>query len=125
MLASGLFAITLDEQAAYIIQAFAMGIAGGATRIGVFKMIDTPSDLVANPEPFGLVRADGSRRPAFDAYRTAATYWPAFKAANWNNGPTSPSSQFPAPAAPQRCYGRAPHRQSRFRSPLRLARRHW
>lgn len=76
---NGQFAITLDEQAAYIVQAFAMGIAGGATRIGVFKMIDTPSDLVANPEPFGLVRADGSRRPAFYTYRVAATYLAGFQ----------------------------------------------
>jgi hypothetical protein len=75
----GLFAITLEEQAAYIVQAFAMGIAGGAARIGVFKMIDTPTDLTANPEPFGLVRADGSRRPAFDAYRVAATYMAGFQ----------------------------------------------
>lgn len=73
------FVITLEEQAAYIIQAFAMGIAGGAARIAVFKMIDTPTDLVANPEPFGLVRADGSRRPAFDAYRVATTYMAGFQ----------------------------------------------
>jgi hypothetical protein len=73
------FAITLEEQAAYVIQAFAMGIAGGATRIGVFKMIDTPTDLAANPEPFGLVRADGSRRPAFNAYRVATTYMAGFQ----------------------------------------------
>jgi len=76
---NGQFAITLDEQAAYMIQAFAMGIAGGASRIGVFKMIDTPTDLAANPEPFGLVRADGSHRPAFGAYRVATTYMAGFQ----------------------------------------------
>ena len=75
----GLFAITLDEQAAYVVQAFAMGIAGGASRIGIFKTIDTSTDLAANPEPFGLVRADGSRRPAFTAYRVAATYMAGFQ----------------------------------------------
>jgi hypothetical protein len=73
------FAITLEEQAAYVIQALAMGIAGGASRIAVFKMIDTPGDLAANPEPFGLLRADGSRRPAFSAYRVAATYLAGFQ----------------------------------------------
>jgi hypothetical protein len=73
------FAITLEEQAAYIIQAFAMGIAGGAARISLYKMIDTPTDLAANPEPFGLVRADGSRRPAFNAYRVASTYLAGFQ----------------------------------------------
>lgn len=73
------FSITLEEQAAYIIQAFATGIAGGAGRISVFKMIDTPTDLVANPEPFGLVRANGSRRPAFDTYRIATNYLAGFQ----------------------------------------------
>jgi hypothetical protein len=73
------FAITLEEQAAYIVQAFAMGIAGGAARIGVFKMIDTPTDISANPEPFGLLRADGSRRPAYNAYRVATTYLAGFQ----------------------------------------------
>jgi hypothetical protein len=78
---NGQFAITLEEQAAYMIQAFAMGIAGGAARVGVFKMIDTPTDLVANPEPFGIVRADGSRRPAFTSYQVAATYLAGFQKA--------------------------------------------
>ncbi len=87
MPAGGRFAITLDEQAAYIIQAFAMGIAGGAARIGVFKMIDTPTDLAANPEPFGLVRADGSRRPAFTAYQVAATYLAGFQSAQLEQRP--------------------------------------
>ncbi len=73
------FAITLEEQAAYIVQAFAMGIAGGASRISVFKMIDTPGDLSANPEPFGLVRGDGSRRPAFQTYQVATTYLAGFQ----------------------------------------------
>lgn len=73
------FAITLEEQAAYTIQAFAMGIAAGAARIAVFKMIDTSTDLAANPEPFGLLRADGSRRPAFNTYRVATTYMAGFQ----------------------------------------------
>jgi hypothetical protein len=64
-----------------------MGIAGGATRIGVFKMIDTPTDLAANPEPFGLVRADGSRRPAFAAYRVAATYMAGFQSGQLEQRP--------------------------------------
>jgi hypothetical protein len=84
---NGQFAITLDEQAAYMIQAFAMGIAGGASRIGVFKMIDTATDLVANPEPFGLVRADGSRRPAFNAYRVATTYMAGFQSGQLEQQP--------------------------------------
>ncbi|MCZ7667210.1 MAG: hypothetical protein M5U34_08335 [Chloroflexi bacterium] len=36
-------------------------------------MQDTEGDKAANPEPFGLVKRDGSRRPAFDTYRVAIT----------------------------------------------------
>jgi len=72
------FQVTLEDQATFIIQTFALAIAAGASRIGVFKLIDTPGDIAANPEPFGLVRADGSRRPAFTAFQVAATYLAGF-----------------------------------------------
>jgi hypothetical protein len=75
------FKITLEEQAAFIVQAFAMGLAGGAERIAVYKMADTPGDKAANPEPFGLVRMDGSRRPAFAAFQVAALYLAGFRSA--------------------------------------------
>ena len=75
------FQITLDEQAAFIVQAFAMGMAAGAERIAVYKLADTPGDKAANPEPFGLVRMDGSQRPAFRAFQIAATYLAGFRSA--------------------------------------------
>jgi hypothetical protein len=75
------FKITLDEQGAFIVQALAMGLAAGAERIAVYKMADTPGDRAANPEPFGLVRLDGSPRPAFAAFQTAATYLSGFRSA--------------------------------------------
>jgi hypothetical protein len=89
------FAISLEEQAAYIVQAFAMAIAGGATRIGVFKMIDTPTDRAANPEPFGLVRANGSRRPAFNTYRVAATYMAGFQGGELEQRPDASIVRIP------------------------------
>ncbi|OGO41470.1 MAG: hypothetical protein A2Z04_03540 [Chloroflexi bacterium RBG_16_57_9] len=64
------FPLTMDEQAAYVIQALAMGLAGGADRIAIYKMVDIPA-LPPNAEPYGLVRHDGSLRPAFAAYRAA------------------------------------------------------
>ncbi|MCO5187225.1 MAG: hypothetical protein M9918_03320 [Anaerolineae bacterium] len=68
-------AVTLSvmqpEQAAYIPQAMALALAADVDRIGVFKLKDIDSDRDANPEPFGLLREDGSRRPAFDTYRIA------------------------------------------------------
>ncbi len=60
-----------DEQAAFMPQALVSALAAGAERIAVYKMMDTPDDRQANPEPFGLLRMDGSRRPAFRALQVA------------------------------------------------------
>lgn len=64
-------AVDLNEQAAFIPQALAAAMAAGAERIAVYKLKDTAGDRAANPEPFGLIRWDNSRRPAFDTYRIA------------------------------------------------------
>ncbi len=66
-----MFRITLEEQAAFIGQALALALAAGTERLAVYKLIDNPGDHFANPEPFGLVREDGSPRPAYQAYRVA------------------------------------------------------
>jgi hypothetical protein len=66
--------VTQPEQAAFIPQALALAMAAGAQRIAVYKLQDTPDDVAANPEPFGLLRLDGSRRPAFSAYQVAIQY---------------------------------------------------
>ena len=68
------FRVSQQEQAAFIPQAFAVGLAAGAQRIGIYKMQDTADDVAANPEPFGLLRMDGSRRPAFTTYQVAVQY---------------------------------------------------
>ena len=64
-------AVDLNEQAAFIPQSIAAALAAGAERVAVYKLKDTAGDRAANPEPFGLIRWDESRRPAFDAYRVA------------------------------------------------------
>ncbi|KAA3660552.1 MAG: hypothetical protein DWQ04_19110 [Chloroflexi bacterium] len=66
--------VTQQEQAAFIPQALAVSLAAGAQRIAIYKMMDTPGDVAANPEPFGLIRMDGSRRPAFTTYQVAIQY---------------------------------------------------
>jgi hypothetical protein len=66
--------VTQNEQAAFIPQAMVAGLAAGAERIAVYKLKDTDEDRAANPEPFGLVRLDGSERPAFATYRIAIDY---------------------------------------------------
>ena len=68
------FHVTQQEQAAFIPQVLAAGLAAGAQRIAIYKMQDTEGDAAANPEPFGLLRRDGSRRPAFATYQVAMQY---------------------------------------------------
>ena len=66
--------VTLNEQAAFMPQALAVALAAGADRVAVYKLKDLESDRAANPEPFGLLRMDGSRRPAFTTYQVAVRY---------------------------------------------------
>ncbi|MCA9926423.1 MAG: hypothetical protein KC421_28840, partial [Anaerolineales bacterium] len=68
------FQVTQQEQAAFVPQALAVALAAGAQRISLYKLMDTPDDVAANPEPFGLIRMDGSRRPAFTTYQVAIQY---------------------------------------------------
>jgi hypothetical protein len=65
------FNVSLLEQAAYMPQGLSLALAGGAERVGIYKLIDTPGDYAANPEPFGLIRGDGSPRPAFQTAHVA------------------------------------------------------
>jgi hypothetical protein len=75
--------VSLDEQAAYVPQALALGLAAGAARVGIYKMIDIETDLVANPEPFGLLRLDGSKRPVFDTTLAALQYLRGAEGVQW------------------------------------------
>ena len=72
------------EQAFFVVQAFSLEIAAGAERIAVYKMADTVTDQAADPEPFGLVRMDGSRRDAFTAYQVATNHLAGFRSATWD-----------------------------------------
>jgi hypothetical protein len=68
------FVTSLDQQADFMIHAFALGLAAGAERIGVYKLIDNPPYPEGHPA-LGLVRADGTRRPAYEAIRVITTYF--------------------------------------------------
>ncbi|MHB0878636.1 MAG: DUF5722 domain-containing protein [Anaerolineae bacterium] len=60
---------TQEEQASYIIQSVALARAAGAERYSVYKMRDEEAE---NEQYYGLVRNDGSIRPAYIAYQVAA-----------------------------------------------------
>jgi hypothetical protein len=62
------FNVSLEQQADFIVQASAIALAEGVDRMSVYKMYDD-NFTAGISEPWGLVRADGSLRPAFEAYR--------------------------------------------------------
>jgi hypothetical protein len=62
------FQVTLEQQADYIIQASSLALAAGVDRLAVYRLFDNDVHL-GQGESWGLVRADGSLRPAFYAYQ--------------------------------------------------------
>jgi len=67
------YEINLEEQASFLLQSFALALSQGAQRVAVYKWLD--NDLPPGFEPFGIIRPDFSRRPAFDAYRTIVNHY--------------------------------------------------
>jgi hypothetical protein len=67
----GGYRATLDEQAAYMIQAVAMARVANLERAAVYKMVD---GTIIRGEPFGLARNDGTTRPAYHAFQAALRY---------------------------------------------------
>ncbi|MBI2863682.1 MAG: hypothetical protein HYX94_03870 [Chloroflexi bacterium] len=76
------YRVSLEEQASFVIQASALSLAGGAERIAFYKLRDDPS-LSPTAESYGLIRSNGSARPAFAAFRVAARFLSGAKEANW------------------------------------------
>lgn len=70
------FQVDLEQQAWYIVQAHALGFGAGSARVGIYKLLDIL--LPEGGESFGILRPDGSRRPAFDAYKTTIHYLQGF-----------------------------------------------
>jgi hypothetical protein len=68
------FRATLDEQASYIVQAFASYLGLKVDRISVNRAVDG-TDFEAGGEPFGLIRNNGTTRPAFAAYQVVTRYF--------------------------------------------------
>jgi hypothetical protein len=60
------FRANADEQASYLIQAYALALAAGVERISIYKMRDE-LDWHFGWESYGVVRADLSVRPSFRA----------------------------------------------------------
>lgn len=82
---------TMDQQAAFVIQAFALARAAHADRMSIYKMVDEAPE--GPGELYGLVRNDGSARPAYAAYQTAVRYMsmPSTVTYTWEGGAEPPS----------------------------------
>jgi hypothetical protein len=77
--------VDLREQASFILQSYALGLAAGAERIAVYKLMD--AGLPPGGEPFGLLRPDHSRRPAYTAYRLATQHYAGTRSARISRQP--------------------------------------
>jgi len=72
--------VDLREQASFLLQSFALALAHGAERVAVYKWMD--AGLPPGGEPFGLIRPDHSRRPAYDAFRLITAHYAGTRAAH-------------------------------------------
>ncbi len=68
------FRVSMDEQASYLVQAFATALAAKVERVSVYKMQDDFGRPGA--EPYGLVRSDPgeSTRASYEAYQVITRY---------------------------------------------------
>jgi hypothetical protein len=62
--------VTMDQQSSFVLQAMAMGLTAGYERLAIHSLTDRDT----TDELWGLIRNDGTLRPAFVAYQTAARY---------------------------------------------------
>jgi len=78
----GGYRATLEEQASFVIQGFALAMAANVERISIYKMMDGTN---VNGEAYGLVRNDGTTRPAYAAFQTAAKLFSGFSGARYDD----------------------------------------
>jgi hypothetical protein len=85
------FHATMDQQANYIIQSFALARAAGADRMSVYKLTDERPE--GPGELYGLVRNDGSVRPAFSAFQAAVRWMsnPSSAVYTWDGASDPPT----------------------------------
>jgi hypothetical protein len=82
---------SMDQQASYIIEAFALARAAGASKMSIYKFVDEAYE--GGHELYGLVRNDGSIRPAFNALQTAIRYMtrPSSAVYTWDGASDPPT----------------------------------
>ncbi|MBV9329430.1 MAG: hypothetical protein JO352_37485 [Chloroflexi bacterium] len=96
-------ATTMQEQANYAVQAFALAAAAGYQRWEFYQMTD--QNPCSEPAVWGLTRDDGSRRPVSSALKTAVSEFAGYtavhfvpfvrEAQDWAPWPDEPTSLIP------------------------------
>ncbi len=81
------FKLTMEEQAAFIVQSFALALAAGAERASVYKLAEI-NPIIPGADYNGLYRPDGSARPAVEAFRTITTHFAGLRAATYVQRPS-------------------------------------
>ncbi len=85
-----LLPVTMEQQSAFVIQVNALALAAGAERVAIYKFFDdapvtaTPG---GDPYSYGLIRPDGSPRPALEALRVVTTHFTSVKTAALTDRP--------------------------------------
>ncbi len=81
---------SMDEQASYVIQSVALARAAGVERYAIYKMRDEQPE---NDQYYGLVRNDGTPRPAYTAYQVAVRELSGVEDAQyfWSGSATPPT----------------------------------
>lgn len=82
-----LWQIDLDQQAAFIAQAAALALAGGADHVGIYKFYDW--NLAPSEESFGIIRVDETRRPAFETLQMIVTHLNGVESASFTRTATA------------------------------------
>ncbi|MCC7372669.1 MAG: hypothetical protein IT306_29925 [Chloroflexi bacterium] len=72
-LPAGQMRASLDQQAAYIIQAMALAVAANVERYAVYKATDEKAEN--DVELWGLIRNNGTAKPAYVAFQIGAQYF--------------------------------------------------
>jgi hypothetical protein len=74
------FQVTLEQQASFLMQGAALGLASGVERMAVYKLVD--QGLPTGAESFGILTpGSNAPRPAFYAWQTAAQHLTGVEAA--------------------------------------------
>jgi len=94
---------TMNQQAAYSIQAEALAAAAGYGKIEFYQMVD--SNTCSEPAVWGVTRDDGSQRPVAEALKVAVNNFAGYtnarfvpltrETAAWSAWPDDPSSLVP------------------------------